>query len=94
MTQIDILLRILAVKIYVMRCLTQMRRAGHAGVSIRNIKTTRIACIPVGVSLHYIRKRLLVALIRSLYAGWWAAIVEYDRPIQLFTPVSSRFFIL
>ena len=68
MTQIDILLSILAVKIYIMRCLTQMRRAGHAGVSIRNVKTTRIACIPVCISLHYIQKRLLVALIRSLHS--------------------------
>ena len=76
MTQIDILLSILAVKIYVMRCLTQMRRAGHAGVSIRNVKTTRIACIPVCISLHYIQKRLLVALIWSLYAGC-AAILRW-----------------
>ncbi len=76
MTQIDILLSILAVEIYVMRCLTQMRRAGHAGVSIRNVNTTRIACIPVCVSLHYIRKRLLVALIWSLYAGC-AAILRW-----------------
>jgi hypothetical protein len=40
MTQMDILMSILAVKIYVMRCLTQMRRARHAGVSICNVKTT------------------------------------------------------
>jgi hypothetical protein len=40
MTQIDILLSILAVKVYVMCCLTQMRRVRHAGVSIHNVKTT------------------------------------------------------
>ena len=66
MTQINILLSILAVKIYIMCGLTQMRRARHAGVSIRNVKTTRIASIPVCISLHNIRKRLLVSLIRSL----------------------------
>ena len=54
MTQIDILLSILAVKIYIMRGLTQMRRTRHAGMSIRNVKTTRIASVPVGISLHYI----------------------------------------
>ena len=73
MTQIYILLSILAVKIYVMRCLTQMRRAGHAGVSIRYVKPTRIACIPVCISLHHIRKRLLNL---SLYAGC-AAILRW-----------------
>ena len=76
MTQIDILLSVLAVKIYVMRCLPQMLRARHAGVSIRNVKTARIASIPICISLRYIRKRLLLALIRSLYAScatilWW-----------------------
>jgi hypothetical protein len=76
MTQIDILLSILVVKIYIMRCLTQMRRAGHAGVPICDVKTTRIACIPVCISLHHIQKRLLVALILSLYAGC-AAILRW-----------------
>ncbi len=76
MTQIYILLSILAVKIYVMCFLMQMRRAGHAGVSIRNVKTTQIACIPVCILLHYIQNRLLVALIWSLYAGC-AAILRW-----------------
>ncbi len=89
MTQIDILLSILAVKVYVMRCLMQMRRARHADVSIRNAKTTRIACIPVCISLYYVRKRLLVDLIRSLYAGW-AAILRWTLLSSIRSALGSK----
>ena len=89
MTQINILLYILAVKIYIMRCFTQMRRARHAGVSIRNVKTTRIASIPVSISLRYIRKRLLLALIRSLYAGW-AAILRWPLLSSIHSACGSK----
>ena len=73
MPQINILLRVLAVEVDVVRCLTQMRRAGHAGVPICYVETTRIACIPVCIPLHHIRIRLLHL---SLYASC-AAILRW-----------------
>jgi hypothetical protein len=62
MTQIDILLCILVRDLYIVRCLVQMRRARHAGLSILNIETTRIANIPVCETFHQIGKRLLLGL--------------------------------
>ncbi len=70
MTQIDILLHILAREVYIVRCLAQMRRARHAGVSIHNIETTRIANIPVCETFHQIEKRLLLGLSRSMETHW------------------------
>ena len=69
MPQINILLCVLAVEVDVVRCLTQMRRAGHAGVSICYVETTRIACIPVCKLLRNVRIRLLWLLHLSLYSS-------------------------
>ena len=78
-----------AVKVYIMRCFTQMCRARHAGVSIRNVKTTRIASIPVCIYLRYIRKRLLLALICSLYAGW-ATILRWTLLSSIHSALGSK----
>ncbi len=62
MAQINVLLRILSVEVDVVCRLTQVWGARHARVSVGDIKPTRVACVPISVSLHGIGVRGLIVL--------------------------------
>jgi hypothetical protein len=69
-TRIDVLLCILTREIDIMAIFSKMGAAQDARVSICNVETARIACIPIGMLLHQIGVWWQVhVLLASVYQG-------------------------
>ena len=68
MSQVDVLLGILAVEVDVVRRLTKVWGARHACVPIGDIKPTRVTCVPItvkfdGIGIGLLLYTLAVALL-------------------------------
>ena len=52
MAQVDVLLRILAIEVDIVRHFTEVRGAGHTRVTVGNVESTRVTHVPIGVLFH------------------------------------------
>jgi hypothetical protein len=70
MAQVNVLLGILAVEVDVMRRLTKVWGACHAHVSIGDIKSTQVTCVPITITFDGIGIGLLLyTLANALLSG-------------------------